>query len=77
MPISCKCILDHLVYKGAMTEEERDKIVRNLKTHKTGKWVLVEMGDTNLYECSLCRKRKTYTPPFCEICGARMEGAEE
>lgn len=31
MPKSCKCILDTMVHKGAMTEEERDKILRNLK----------------------------------------------
>ncbi|MBO7451351.1 MAG: hypothetical protein J6U54_13385 [Clostridiales bacterium] len=33
MPNSCKCILDRMVFKGAMTEEERDKIMRNLKTN--------------------------------------------
>lgn len=32
MPNSCKCILDRMVHKGAMTEEERDKILRNIKT---------------------------------------------
>jgi len=31
MPVSCKCILDRMVFKGAMTEEERDKLLRNLK----------------------------------------------
>ena len=31
MPVSCKCILDRMVHKGAMTEKERDKILRNLK----------------------------------------------
>lgn len=31
MPRSCKCILDTMVHKGAMTKEERDKILRNLK----------------------------------------------
>lgn len=31
MPNSCKCILDKMVYKKAMTEKERDKILRNLK----------------------------------------------
>lgn len=37
MPKSCKCILDRMVFKGAMTEEERDKILRNLKM----KWIPV------------------------------------
>lgn len=31
MPRSCKCILDRMVFKGAMSEEDRDKIMRNLK----------------------------------------------
>ena len=31
MPISCKCILDHLKYKGAITDKEYDKLLRNLK----------------------------------------------
>lgn len=31
MPNSCKCILDHMLYKGAMTPKEYDKILRNLK----------------------------------------------
>ena len=31
MPISCKCTLDHLKYKGAITEKEYDKLLRNLK----------------------------------------------
>lgn len=31
MPKSCKCILDRMVFKGAMTEKERDKLLRNLK----------------------------------------------
>ena len=31
MPRSCKCILDRAVFKGAMSEKDRDKILRNLK----------------------------------------------
>lgn len=30
MPKSCKCILDRMVFKGAMSAAERDKILRNL-----------------------------------------------
>lgn len=29
MPVSCKSILNRMVHKGAMTEQERDKILRN------------------------------------------------
>lgn len=53
--------------------------IRNMPTieeRKTGKWVLAEMGDTNLYECSLCRNRKTHMTPFCDICGAKMESGD-
>lgn len=32
MPKSCKDILDKMVYKGAMTDAEREKIIRNLRT---------------------------------------------
>ena len=32
MPNSCKCILDHLLYKSAITVGEYDKILRNIKT---------------------------------------------
>lgn len=35
MPMSCKCILDRMVHKGAMTEKERDKILRNLRMSTT------------------------------------------
>ena len=31
MPMSCKCILDRMVHEGAMTEAEREKILRNLR----------------------------------------------
>lgn len=30
MPRSCKTILDRMVHKGAMTQKDHDKIVRNL-----------------------------------------------
>lgn len=48
-----------------------------IEERKKGRWVLAEMGDTDLYECSLCRNRKKHATPFCDICGAKMEGAEE
>lgn len=31
MPNSCKCLLDHLLYKSAITVSQYDKILRNLK----------------------------------------------
>ena len=57
MPKSCKCILDRMVHKGAMTKEERDKIVRNLKTQDeeqierlTLSKIEEELADTGAYE---------------------------
>lgn len=58
-------------------EAYSDLCLRASHGRKTGKWILVEMGDTNLYECSLCGYRKEYKHPFCEECGAKMEGANE
>ena len=53
-------------------EEALNMAIEALQGQKTGKWVLAEMGDTDLYRCSLCKNEKTYTPPFCDICGAKM-----
>lgn len=47
-----------------------------IEERKTGRWVIVESGDTDLYECSLCRNRKTHMTPFCDICGAKMESGD-
>jgi hypothetical protein len=59
-------LLDISDVENAPTIEER----------KTGRWVIVESGDTDLYECSLCRNRKTHMTPFCDICGAKMESGD-
>lgn len=53
-----------------------DMAIKALEERKTGKWILVEMGDTDLYKCSLCGSRKRHNSPFCPNCGAKMEGAE-
>lgn len=66
---------DEECYSYILLEDVMD--APTIEERKTGRWVLVEMGDTDLYECSLCRKRKTYMSPFCDMCGANMEGAEE
>ena len=49
---------------------------KGFNENRTGRWTLAEMGDTDLYECSLCKTRKTYKPPFCPHCGAKMEGED-
>ena len=38
MPNSCKCILKKMVFKGAMSQKEYDKIIRNLKSSQ---WIPV------------------------------------
>lgn len=58
-------------------EAYSDLCLRASKGNKTGKWILVEMGDTNLYKCSLCGNRKVHKSPFCQNCGAKMMGVEE
>lgn len=46
MPMSCKCILDRMVFKGAMTEKEREKIMRKMKEYKPVVVDLNEVGRT-------------------------------
>lgn len=43
-----------------------------------GKWVRVSSSDLDIgkaYICSNCKKMRygSYQPPFCQVCGARME----
>lgn len=79
MPESCRSILNKMVYKKAMTEEERDKIARNLKTQKTGKWVITKR---NGILCGVCHSGLRRMPTivgrpifrYCPFCGAEMEG---
>ena len=53
MPRSCKCILDTMVHKGAMTKEERDKIVRNLKTQNEGSKTMGKLIDVDAFKARL------------------------
>lgn len=53
MPRSCKCILDRMVHKGAMTKEERDKIVRNLKTQNEGRKTMGKLIDVDAFKARL------------------------
>lgn len=46
---SCKGILDKMVYKGAMKEEERDKILQNMQP----KWIPVTERLPNSNGCYL------------------------
>lgn len=53
MPTSCKCILDRMVFKGAMTKDERDKIVRNLKTQNEGIKTVGKLIDVDAFKARL------------------------
>ena len=53
MPRSCKCILDTMVFKGAMTKEERDKIVRNLKTQNEGGKTMGKLIDVDAFKARI------------------------
>lgn len=53
MPKSCKCILDRMVHKGAMTKEERDKILRNIKTD-TCENAGEDYAECDQFVCSKC-----------------------
>ncbi len=74
MPESCRSILNKMVYKKAMTEEERDKIVRNLKTQKTGKWI----SDSAYHRTvSLDESGKVSCSCHCSLCGDWLTGSDE
>lgn len=93
MPRSCKCILDTMVFKGAMTKEERDKILRNIKTD-TCKNVGEDYAEFDQFVCSKCgielqdwnRVERCddgeiiyheYTFQFCPHCGRRIVEGSE
>lgn len=89
MPMSCKCILNRMVFKGAMTEREREKIMRNIKTDtctNDGK----DCSEYDQFVCSKCGielldwtryigdECYEYAFKFCPNCGRKIvEGAEE
>ena len=63
MPMSCKCILDRMVFKGAMTEKEREKIMRKIKDKplvdlnevgRTCKNVGTDYAECDQFVCSEC-----------------------
>ena len=63
MPKSCKVILDRMVFKGAMTEKEREKIMRKIKDKplvdlnevgRTCKNVGMDYAEVDQFACSEC-----------------------
>lgn len=76
MPKSCKCILDRLVFKGAMTEKEREKIMRKLKEYKPAVIDLNEVpAIADNAKCkNICEDYADCDAFFCSECGIRLEG---
>lgn len=68
---SCKCILDRMVHKGAMTKDERDKIVRNLKPQNEGFWVQTNVY--SIFKCPFCGERSVLQSNYCPNCGAKLD----
>ena len=70
MPMSCKCILDRMVHKGAMTEAEREKILRNLRKDPEEEAKKLRSDCINIIEngggCAECIFSKEY-PNVAEV----------
>lgn len=79
MPKSCKNILNKMIHKGAMTQDEYDKVMRNLPKH--GRWE-DKYNDGN-WHCSRCgaiiekNEQDLHNWYWCYHCGARMDGEED
>ena len=63
MPNSCRNILKKLVYKGALTEQEYEKILRNLHT-----------GD--IVYCKDCKHRPELADPEAERFGYNVRESD-
>ena len=75
MPMSCKCILDRMVHKGAMTEAEREKILRNLRKDPEEEAKKLRSDCINIIEngggCAECIFSKEY-PNVAEVDGIKI-----
>lgn len=70
MPMSCKCILDRMVFNGAMTEKEREKIMRKMKEYKPSIIDLNEVGRT----CKNAGEDYAECDQFvCSACGIELQ----
>ncbi len=64
MPISCKCILDHLKYNGAITEKEYDKLLRNLKGTDWHRYPDEKPKETKEYNVTIKNPKHTTTAAY-------------
>ena len=78
MPNSPRAILDRMTYKGAMTQEERDKIERSLIPVRCEKCAHWDIDNANAGE-SWCfaLNRFTYEEDYCSLCMKRGKRSEE
>lgn len=68
--MSCKCILDRMVFKGAMTEKEREKIMRKMKEHKPS---IVDLNEVNRICENLGTDYAECDQFVCSACGIELQ----
>ena len=85
MSNSCRCIIRKCRHKGAINQQEYEKLMRKMDmadlAERTGEWIMTDDPDEQTYRCSACDEIWTFivgTPfdngaYFCPNCGARME----
>ena len=79
MPSSCKCIVKKLKYKGAITDFEYKKLMRNLSVEeaKYGEWELNKDGN---WACPFCEFDPYHDNMkgmnYCPNCGAKLDRKE-
>ena len=44
------------------------------RSERTGKWVVKDYGDSELYQCSECGDTSAKARNYCAECGLKMEG---
>ena len=75
MSESARSVLKHLYKEGRMTEEQFQKIDRNLKERPHGKWIYHKEWECDgecAFECSKCGMGFDVDYNFCPRCGADM-----
>ena len=89
MPHSLKSKIKSLCYKGEITEQERDRIIKALEQEpseeqepKIGHWVVISSENGKyICECSECKDEVWFKDAgrkwnYCSNCGARMIDSE-
>ena len=82
MPNSVRIIIKKCLHKGAINQQEYDKIIRKLDiAERKGKWIYhtepLACRPYGHYTCSLCNEIAWDNSNYCPNCGADMRGEEE